>query len=336
MPSFPEELLNKAESYLVKGEYKVASGIVEKFFIDVPEKDRAPPLLIRAHLLSARALTYKAQYNEAIRHCLDALMLADRTSDVKAQAWSMRWLGYIHWRKGDFHKALEHGTDALRRARMAGEKELEGMLHVDMGSAYVGLGERQKGDTEQRTAIAILEMVPGSTELARAYNNLGDNLKRGGDVEKAAIYFSRCKATAGDNISRKAWGGFNRADCLMEMGRLDEAKRELDEAIPLIERSGDSYGRAVAYKYLGLLNARTKDWSGAKRNLELARDLARQNAMPVAEAMVLRDMGRMYIWKGELAMARKNLTEARDIFKRHGSTAEAERTEKMIAEVTKQ
>jgi tetratricopeptide (TPR) repeat protein len=333
--SFAEDLLKKAESYLVKGEYKVAEGIVEKFFHDVPEKDRVPALLMRAHLIAARALTYRAQYIEAIRHCLDALRTAEKSSDVKTQAWSMRWLGYIHWRMGDFHKALENEMEGLRRARMAGEKELEGMLHVDMGSALVGLGESQKGDAEYHTAISILESVPGSSELSRAYNNLGDKLKQDGEWEKAAVYFQKCKDTSGDNISRRAWGGFNKAECLMETGRLDEARRELDEAIPLIEKSGDSYGRAVAYKYLGLLNGKTKDWSEAKRNLELARDLARQNAMPVAEAKVLRDMGRMYVWKGDGKMARKCMEKARSIFKEHGATVEVERVEKMLAEMTK-
>jgi len=335
MPSFAEDLLKKAESYLDKGEFKVAEGIVDRFFNDVPEKDRTPALLMQAHLVAAKALAFRAEHVDALSHCSEAFALARKSGDVKAEAMTLRWLGYIHWRKGDFRKALEYASEGIERARIAKDRELEGVFRVDIGNCYVGLGQFKRGDTEYKVAVGILEGIPGTPELLRAYNNLGDDLKNSGEWVEAERYFSKVKSMAGDNIKWRGWGDFNRAECLIEMGRFDEARKDLDEAIVLLERSGDKMGRAAAFKYLGLLNAKKKDWFNAKRNLEFARDLMRELGMPVHEAKVVRELGKMYMWKGEFALARKNLEEARDLFRKHDSTVDADRTEMILRDVGK-
>jgi len=334
MTSDTEELLNKAEGHLDKGEYKAADGMVDRFFGSLAGMKEVPPqLLIRAHLCAARALIYRIELEDAKKHCDEAMRLADRGKDVLNKANALRWIGHIQYRKGELQKALSTFQEGILLAKKTENRELEGIYHIEMGNCFISLGDRPRGMEEHRIAIRILEKLKGSSELARALNNLADGYMYYGEWQKAADMFSKVKAVAGDHIGRRGWGGFNRAECLMELGRFKEAKEELDVAIPLLERSGDNHGKTAAYEILGLVRARMGDLDQAKADLEYAVDLASRNEMPLDKARALTSLGRMYMWRGDNDKAKIYYDQARVLFQAHSATGDLRKLDTYVKEM---
>jgi tetratricopeptide (TPR) repeat protein len=264
---------------------------------------------------------------------MEALKLSKSINDEVAESGTLRWLGNIHWRMGDYHLALEYLDEGLKKSKKLGDRNLEGILHIEMGNAYSGLGDLDESSKHFEIAIKILEKVGDTGQHARALNNLGDNYMQRGEWLRASDLFMETKQVAADDINMRAWGAFNRAECFVQLKRYDDAKIELDEAIPLLEQSGDLYGIAGALQILGQVFSRMGKWDLALGTLEHARETSRKTEMPVSEAKIIRDIGRTYMWKGEKGEARKNLELARNVFKEYCASKELELVEKDLKEL---
>jgi tetratricopeptide (TPR) repeat protein len=216
-------LLEGVEECIVHGRYKEAGDLLQKFNDDIPDDMKTPEMLIRGHIFAARILTKVAKHLEAVQHCLEALKISEKIENVGAQAKTMRWLGHIHWRNGDYNMAQEYIEEGLCRAQKVEDDHTEGILYIELGNIRGNLGYLDEGVDNYRKAIKILEPTDDNTQLARAYNNLGDVFIQKAEWEKGAELFAKCKKIAGNNINMRGWGGFNRAECLVELGRYEEA-----------------------------------------------------------------------------------------------------------------
>jgi tetratricopeptide (TPR) repeat protein len=231
------------------------------------------------------------------------------------------------WKKGEFKQALEHLRKALDLTIGLKDLRLEGKVRIDMGMALGPTGELTAAERELREAILALEKVGDMGELARAYNNLGNMIMVSRNFDRAAQMFAKSKKLCerlGD-LSNAAFGALNRAECLVELDKAPEALEELNMAYPIIERKGDNYALMAINDIFGLAYAKMKEWSRAEEHLLEARRLAQENSMPVAEAKILTDIGRLSKWRGNKQLATQYFKEAQKIFEKHGAKTDVQR-----------
>ncbi len=131
------------------------------------------------------------------------------------------------------------------------------------------------------------------------------------------------------------WFGVSRADALSQVGRAEEARRVVDEALKWIEEGGSWrfawVGRGVRGKVLSLLG----DWKEADHDFSFATDALRTSWRPLLLGRSLRD------WGAALAGRRTNearvysrtlITEASTIFEQLGARLDAELARRALAQ----
>jgi tetratricopeptide (TPR) repeat protein len=324
-----KELLDDAKALMEKGDWKNAiellQAIITQFSKDYPSRFN----VAWAFFHRAQCQVHMADLGAAQKDCQSAVAQARDLQDLSIEGQALRLLGNISWKISDYKKAFEYLKQAHEIAKKTNDLRLEGMVHLELGTTYSNTSELDTADHEYRDAILALEKVGDMRELARAYNNFANNFVYAKKFDKAAEMFAKTKKIAervGD-LPLAAWGAFNRAECLVELGASKEALLELDWALPILEKAGDNYGTLGALQIYGLAYAKNEDWVKAEEFLLKARSMAQKNKMPVSEAKVLRDLGRIYKWKGDRAKALQYFTEAKDIFATKGSKRELARVE---------
>jgi tetratricopeptide (TPR) repeat protein len=339
MPPAPtrtsKDILDEAKSLMDLGEWKKAVDSLQPFLTKNTGDMAAKPAIAKGYFLRAQALVHMAELSKAFEDCCQAQILAKEVMDQSTEGEALRLMGNISWKRADYKKAHEYLLKAHELAKNTKNLRLEGMVHLELGTTYSNTSDLDTADREYREAILALERVGDARELGRAYNNFANNFVYLKKFDKAAEMFAKTKKMAekaGDQ-SLAAWGAFNRAECLVELGATKEAMLELEWALPILEKIGDNYGVVGAVQIYGLAYAKMEDWENAEKFLKRARDMANKNGMPVSEAKVIRDQGRMYSWMGDKDKAAQFFKEARDIFEKQGSKREQLRVEADIKEL---
>jgi tetratricopeptide (TPR) repeat protein len=328
MPAAPtrtsKDILDEARSLMDKGEWTKSVDSLQELLTKNTGDLAAKPAIAKGYFLRAQALVHMAELSKAFEDCCQAQIM-----DQATEGEALRLLGNISWKRADYKKAIEFLLKAHEIAKNTKNLRLDGMVHLELGTTYSNTGDLNSADREYREAILVLERVGDARELGRAYNNFANNFVYLQKYDKAAEMFAKTKKMAekaGDQ-SLAAWGAFNRAECLVELGATKEAMLELEWALPILEKIGDNYGVVGAVQIYGLAYAKMEDWENAEKFLKRARDMANKNGMPVSEAKVIRDQGRMYSWMGDKEKAMQFFKEARDVFEKQGSKREQLRVE---------
>jgi len=320
----PKALLEEAKELNKTDEWKEAKKRLRSFFKKVPKDKASEKILVEANLLMATVLSNMTEFKAALDHCNEALSLSAGLKDEASMAEATRLLGFIKWRLSDFSGAMKDMVRALDMAKRMKDLRLQGIMHIEMAMVHSAKGEFDKSESDLREAILTLSKAGERKQLSRAYNNLGDGLMNQGKFEKAVEFFEKAKKLGAKTgaVDMSAFAGFNKAECLFELGKYDEALVELDGSLPVLEKIGDLYGEAGANQVYGLVYAKLGDWQRAEEFLFKARRQAKKSNMPVSEAMILRDIGRVYFWRGDKDKARLYYKEAKEIFEKHDAQKE--------------
>jgi len=327
MPTSPGALLSKATEHMDRGEPDKAEVLIERFMKQFPKEERTTQLMMNYHIVAARLHTRKTEHLDAVRHCMESLRLAEQTGDAGAKAGTLRWLGHIDWRRGDYHMGLEHLEQGLKKAREAAAKDVEGSILIEMGNCLINLKHVEAARVKYKEAIALFGPSSSCRELSRALNNLGDTYLQCNELVTAIEYFDKSKAVPTKDPNMKAWAMMNKAECLFKMDRLEDAKREVGESLPIMKRTGDMFGFSMANAMMGIILSRIGRSEEGEQHLITSRKIAHDIGMPVHEATVVRDLGMLYLQKGDKGAARKFFEEARAVFKEHDSKINLARVE---------
>lgn len=323
----PKDILEEARALMDKSEWKRTIELLNEIFSDHLKDQTARPAVARAHFLRAQCLVHMGEFDRAIDECDRAITMARASMDALVEGETLRLMGNIGWKKADYKKAQEHLNRAHEIAVQLKDDRLEGMVHLELGAVYMNTKDLLVSEREFREAVLSLEKSGDMRELARAYNNFANNFMFQKKWEKAAEMFGKCKKIAekvGDE-GFVAWGAFNRAECLVELGRPKEAMEEVLLAIPILERTDDNQGLIGAYQIAGLVYAKLGDWKEAEEHLIKARRLAQKCKLPVSEGTIVKDIGRIYKWRGDKDKALLYMKEAKEMFERLGAKQELDR-----------
>lgn len=98
-----------------------------------------------------------------------------------------------------------------------------------------------------------------------------------------------------------------------QRGQLDDATRYVKQSLALYQKMNYSWGMAIAYTNLGILNQGQGKWAEAVSNFEHADQLRSEHGFTPERPTNLKNLGELLIQMGEHARAREKLQISRDI-----------------------
>jgi len=219
-----------------------------------------------------------AEFKEALRGygvLLEASLIC-RDREAGARAWLM--LGRAHRCLGEYGRAgpcLEHAVTLFRHAK-----------------SPVGLAD----GLEQQGILIRLEGADGACAAALdLYQNALDLRQREGDVRGVAKSLEHIASTH------------------LQMGRLAEAEKGLDQALELRRQLGDVAGQAGPLGNVGMVRHTLGDVEGAIEAWRSGLAIAEQVGDRELVGVFLNNIGESYFELGEHALARTALIEARQV-----------------------
>ena len=269
----------------------------------------------RARFLLARAEIAREhlQVADARRLAGEAQRMFEQQGDLTGVASVRRILGRIHFEQGEYQQALEEGLVALDYLQNQADERTLGRLCTDIGNAFAALGPRMQEDAAAwyGQAIRHLESVQDWLELARAYHNLGamvgETMPQAGleHLEKARQFAERSR-----DMRWTAWTLFSGVDMRLAIGQIDEAERDNQQAVRLLERVEDPIGLQQVAHNRGHIAERRGDWEQAESGYREALERAEQLDIAPEIADSHFALARLYYKLRDIPRARTELEAA--------------------------
>lgn len=332
LDSSPTAILNEISGLIDKGDWKLALTKLDAFQQATPRTIETRPIIAMVHLLRARTFLHLGEITKAWAESDRAISLAKEAAKPAIEAEAQCVIANIYWKKGELDKALSVLVKALDSARRSKDERVLGIVSLETAAVHSKKNDFDSAEREYRDAILALEKVGDQRQLARAYNNFAHVFVYQGQWQKAEEMFLKCRRLSekAGFMSIAAWAAFNRAEALFELLRVDEAKKELDWALPVLEKLGDIHGQVIANGLYCIVYAKGGDFAKAEEHIGKAEGLAVKLELSSLKGRLLFQRALLHKFKGEKAKAVKLFTQAKDVWTKQGNLSEILRIDQEI------
>lgn len=195
------------------------------------------------------------------------------------------------------------------------DQALEGLALMELANILNLKGESHKAIVELRESVLLLEKAGDKKSVARAYNNFASFIHAQGDKERSIDYFDRTIAMSkkAGAIRYMGLAMMNKAGVLIELGRLDEAEKEAEGALKIFKEVGDKFLLAKTYMVCGLVHAEREEWKEAENLVHNAKFMVKSIGMPSSTGVILFEIGKVYMLKGDKKRGLRHINEAKAI-----------------------
>lgn len=253
-----------------------------------PEAGVAP--LVHARLNELEQLDrWRETAPQRAAHVGEILLDEALTASDEALAAAVRLrLGEVFRVLGRLVDATAHLQAALAWYESEGDRSGEAWAHHHLGTVCAASGLLDQALRHIENARDLFELLDEAAGMARAlvteavtYSNTGrpqEGLQLAERAER--IYRLRCPA----NEVELGYALYNRATPLIALGRNDEAREVLAEALDIGRRNGPGRLAALALGQLGVLHHRAGTLDVARNVIEDALELGETMGEPIVEA----------------------------------------------------
>lgn len=296
--------------YYATGDIRSADRLYEEGLARVGTGNRRQ----RARLLLARAEVARDSLNggNARAQAQMANELFSLEGDLVGVASVHRILGRIAFHKGAYREALDEAMEALDLLQQSNDARTLGRLCIDIGNAFSMLGpdvQEEAAGWYQR-AIDRLGEVDDWAEVARAYLNLASLVGQTRPVD-GIEYLAKGREIA-ERAHEPRWAGWGLAmavEMRLQLGQVEEAERDNQQARRLLERSHDALGLQQVLANAGLISEKRGQWEDA--------ELSYRAAIGRADELLLSaESAQANFYLARLLYKTRNLAGARTAYRR--------------------
>jgi tetratricopeptide (TPR) repeat protein len=240
-------------------------------------------MVIRCMDLEAGALTVMED-PAALTVARSALRRLDRLPgpDRPIRAELLARLGTTFLALHEWSRAIILYESSLEERGSLRDLRGSGRLFNDLSIAHLEMGDTEVAVRYARRAVTVHSRLEDRQSLARALNNLGLALARGGELAEAGERLQEslrlCEAL------RMEWGLVHVLISLGELesyrGAWEAARRHLVAAIEQSERTGERMTLATAKQWLGRVAALSGDVGAAEQHFQVALGMLRELGTP--------------------------------------------------------
>jgi len=214
---------------------------------DTREAESAERAQLEAALVRAREFTAGFDSRESLKAAGQAIRLARRLKDARAEAEGLLLATTCHYQRGDYVSAVANGIDACATYR---QNDLEGRSHAFSGVAlaFFSVRDYKRAEEAARRAIHYAARDHESTLEATARSTLAFALAEAGRFDEALAELARARRSyrkAGDAVRMKK-SSSNTGHTLRKQGHAQLAARDAEAARRSWRRAARWYGVALA------------------------------------------------------------------------------------------
>jgi tetratricopeptide (TPR) repeat protein len=217
----------------------------------------------------------------------------------------------------DLDHAIRLATATLEEARRLGDKGAASVSERALGLAAVHRQDLDAARQHLRAAIRYGRDSDRAELAAEARMTYAFALNRAGLGARAIAEIDA--ALGGLGHLRRAEGLVQRAAIMQQLGRLDEALRDYQTALPTLRRAADGVWVQRALLNRGVLHAFRHSYSAALRDLHEAQRLSGELGLQLPAAFVHENLLLVHRRLGDVPTALDHLSQAERIYHRLGA-----------------
>ena len=209
----------------------------------------------------------EGDYMSAISYCLRATHCMGVVDDrSKSDVYSL--LGAAYFRISAYEKAAEALNRSYRLDKEAGDFDRMSSTLNSIGSVLVAAGKPREAEKYILEAIAANSLTDNLSRRAVLLGTASELYRSLDDAEQALDFAQKALLTErklGDS-ARIGVRLSQLASAQLSLSKVDDARRSLDEAIPLLHRSGNRHSWGICQNQLGdILASEGKNQEAAAR-----------------------------------------------------------------------
>ena len=262
----------------------------------------------------------------AIGKYKEALSLWRATGNLREQAITLKNMGELSFRNGNYNKAVKNLKQAAAlRAAFSGTEEEAEILN-SLGFALLGSGANDEAFAACTEALALFQKLGVRQGEAQAFTNLGEVSYGLSKLEQSIQYYNKALS-----IWEQLGDLRGQAQTLMDLGISYSLLRDpvksleyLERARVLWEKTKDRRGLAFTLTAMGIEYTRTGEWMKASTIYDEAFELFEATGDVLGRARIYNCIGYLKIEAGNSQEALRMYHQALALFTRMGrATAEA-------------
>ncbi|MBT7787978.1 MAG: tetratricopeptide repeat protein [Calditrichaeota bacterium] len=215
-------------------------------------------------------------YEKAFESYYKSVEIGRKIGNKKFEAISLGNIGVLHHIRGEMDKALEAYTQALEIAKSIGSKQTQTLYLGNVATIYKRKGEKDRALKSYQDLYALTVQMGYHRGTVLALSNMGSWYQDNGEFEKAFTQYDQALEIANkyNFKDRIAMIMINGGLVFHYQNKLEKAKTTLEKAI---EKSVDVNSKPMedyARRYLGFVLIDLDEGEGAKKQFELACEIA--------------------------------------------------------------
>ena len=201
-------------------------------------------------------------YPEALSYQLASMKMNEEAGNKRELIADYMNLGLIYLQQENFDEALKNQAIALKISRSLGSKRDIAMNLSSMGVINSKMGHNDLALENHREALQINMALENKTEISANYTNIGWCLKQKGLIDEAIGSFESAKKIVKelDDKDRISSCNLNIAEMFILKKKFPEAKKLLNETLPLTLATRNKENIKLNYYYLSRLDSLVGNW----------------------------------------------------------------------------
>ncbi|UWE07670.1 AfsR/SARP family transcriptional regulator [Actinacidiphila bryophytorum] len=281
------------------------------------------------------ALANTGQYEGAADAGRRALDLARTTGDPSAEAEALRTVGALQWHRGEHAAALDHFQQAFALKEGTDDTWSLARLHNNIGVTFLFLGENESAIGHFREARRGFSETGDERRAAGALVNIGNWEWRTGRFGDARAAFEEAiiLLDGSGNRHEQAIAQISLAEVLTELGDSEKALELCRSGLEVFHSLADKKGQAETLITMGVAAGRRGGHAEAVDCLTEALQLAQDIGAAHQVAKALRGLGRVEYDAGRLDAAAEHASAAVSTATRIRDLDEVVESQMLLAEV---
>ncbi len=286
---------------------------------------------VSAYLSLEWAHLYKGDYDQVLALKEDVLRMVNQQFNLRIYVWAFAAASWAYSQVGCWGLAAKEAQNALRVAEEFSDDSM--ISFAAWTISWVGTSKGDLGQALEYAEMAVrkaptpADKTWAQATLAWTLCRLGEPNK-GVDILAALVPLSRAGRFRPSEIPHMLWLG----QAYWLAGECDKATQTLEECLELAERCGTKFFIGCSHRILGEIALETNSGratSHFEQSIAILREIKAENEL----AMAYSSHSRLYKEQGNIAEARKYLTQALEIFERLGTLIEPDKVRQALAEL---
>ncbi|HHD16229.1 MAG TPA: tetratricopeptide repeat protein [Euryarchaeota archaeon] len=288
---------------------------------------------MKAKVNIGEVLRCRGEYDKALGAYQDVFSnMQEEDPETFAQAYM--GMGYIHWRRGEFPRALELFSRSLQYAKLQNNLSTIGALYLNIGNVFNHRGDLDKAIDYYRRGSKHLESHGNLLEACRGYSNMGGVYLQKGELDKAEeMLRTALNKSKEQGRSDPWWPQILMIKLHALRDEFREAERIFDMVNEELKGREDRMAQGTSLLYFGLSRMREGKSEEAETLIMRALSIFESANTPLEITRAKEMLGDLYLRMGKYDAARTYLNEAYQTLKSIGAKKFTEDVRRKLLEL---